>query len=186
MVVCVRHGQTDYNASKGGGESELYRGNLDIPLNAQGRAEAKEAAGKIGLPVRFVVSGPDPRDGETGEIIAQAKHAPHLLDDRLVPLDIGLLSGKSTKEVADIVDWFFKNPDASFPNGESVGEWYSRQKKAIFEYLDEDDGDQSSAIVIICQGSTFRSLPAMMNGDDWSLIESTTERVPTGDVEWLT
>lgn len=186
MVVCIRHGQTEYNATKGGGESELYRGNLNIPLNDQGRREALEAAGKIGLPVKFVVSDSSPRDWETGEIIAHDRGAPHVIDDRLAPLDIGLLSGKSVKEVADLVDWFFRNPDAAFPEGDSVGEWYERQKDAIFEYIDVDDGDDRTAIVLICQGSTFRSLPAMANDDDWRLIEPTTERVPTGDLEWLT
>ena len=184
--MCIRHGQTEYNATKGGGEAELYRGNLDIPLNAQGRQEALEAAHKIGLPVKYVVSDSSPRDHETGEIVANDRNAPHVIDERMAPLNIGLLSGKSTKEVADLVDWFFKNPDVSFPEGESVGEWYERQKDAIFEYIDVDDGDDRAAIVIICQGSTFRSLAAMANDDDWSLIESTMERVPTGDLEWLT
>lgn len=186
MVVCVRHGQTAYNATKHGGEAELYRGNLDIPLNDQGRRESVEAAGKIGLPVKFVVSDQKRRDWETGAIIAQFARAPHLLDDRLAPLDIGLLSGKSRKEVADLVDWYFQNPTVSFPEGETVGSWYHRQKSAIFHYLDVDNGDRRTAIVLICQGSTFRSLAAMANQDDWSLIESTMERVPTGDLEWLT
>jgi len=186
LVVALRHGQTDHNATKGGGEAELYRGNLDIPLNAQGEAEAREAAGKIGLPVRFVVSDRTPRDWQTGEIVARTLAAAHIIDDRLAPVDIGLLSGKSVKEVADVVDWFFQNPEVSFPDGESVRNWYKRQKDAIFEYVDVDDGDQRSAIVLIVQGSTFRSLPAMMHGDNWKLIESTTERVPTGDLEWIT
>lgn len=187
MVVAIRHGATNYNTVKGQpGEAELYRGNLDIPLNDEGRREALEAAHKIGLPVRFVVSDPMPRDFETGAIIAADRKAPHLIDERLAPVNIGLLSGKSVKEVADLVDWFFQHPDVPFPEGDAVGDWYERQKKAIFDYLDEDNGDKSSAIVIIVQGSTFRTLPAMMNDSDWSLIESTTERVPTGDLKWLT
>jgi broad specificity phosphatase PhoE len=186
LVVAIRHGQTDLNAAKGGGEAELYRGNLPVSLNAKGRAEALEAAHKIGLPVRFVVSDSAPRDWQTAEIIARDRRTKHVIDERLAPINIGLLSGKSVKEVADLVDWFFKNPDAIFPAGESTRNWYERQKDAIFEYVAVDDGDTHSAIVLICQGSTFRALPAMMHGDDWSLIESTTERVPTGDVEWIT
>lgn len=185
-MVAVRHGKTALNASKGGGEAELYRGNLDVELTDQGRSEALEAAHKIGLPVRMVVSDQTPRDFETGAIIAQDRQAPQLIDNRLAPLDIGLLSGKSVKEVSDLVDWFFQHPDITFPEGESVGDFYKRQKAAIFDYLDEDDHDPNSAIVLIVQGSTFRSLAAMANDDDWSLIESTTERVPTGDIEWLT
>lgn len=186
MVVAIRHGQTDLNATKGGGEAELYRGHSNVPLNADGRREALEAAHKIGLPVRMVISDQMPRDFETGAIIADDQKAPHLVDDRLAPVNIGLLTGKSVKEVADVMDWFFHHPDVPFPEGDAVGDWYERQKKAIFDYLDEDNGDKSSAIVLIVQGSTFRTLPAMMHDDDWSLIESTTERVPTGDVQWLT
>jgi len=186
VVVCVRHGQTDLNATKGGGEAELYRGNLDVALNAAGQAEALEAAHKIGLPVKFVVSDSTPRDWQTGEIIARDRNAMHVIDERLAPLDIGLLSGKSVKEVADLVNWFFANRDVSFPDGEAVSEWYDRQKESIFDYLDVDDGDPETAIVIICQGSTFRSLAAMKHDDDFSLIEPTTERIPTGDIEWLT
>jgi len=186
MVVAIRHGHTSLNAAKGGGEAELYRGNLGVPLDDQGQREALEAAHKIGLPVRMVVSDSMPRDFETGAIIAADRKAVHLIDERLAPINIGLLSGKSVKEVADLVDWFFHNPDVPFPEGDAVGDWYKKQQDAIFDYLNEDDGDKHSAIVLIVQGSTFRALPAMMNEDDWSLIESTTERIPTGDIEWLT
>jgi broad specificity phosphatase PhoE len=186
MVVAIRHGQTDWNATKGGGDVELYRGHSNISLNDQGRREALEAAHKIGLPVRMVVSDQMPRDFETAAIVAADRNAPHVIDDRLAPINIGLLSGKSVKEVADLVDWFFHHPDIPFPDGDAVGDWYERQKGAIFDYLDEDHGDRSSAIVLIVQGSTFRTLPAMMHDDDWSLIEPTTERVPTGDLKWLT
>lgn len=186
MVVAIRHGQTDYNATKGGGEAELYRGNLDIPLNPQGEREALEAAQKIGLPVKYVVSDGMPRDFQTGAIIAQDRQAAHIIDDRLRPWDIGLLSGKSKKEVMDLVDWFVQHPDIEPPGGEAFGDFYKRQKSAIYEYLHDDDGDQHTAIALVLQGSSFRSLAAMANDDDWALIESTTERVPTGDIEWLT
>ncbi len=186
MVVAVRHGQTDLNAAKGGGEVEHYRGNLQISINADGEAEAREAAGKIGMPVKAVISDSMPRDFQTAAIIAQVTKAPHLLDERLAPWDIGLLSGKTKREVTDLVDFFVQNPDLEVPEGEAFGDFYKRQKSAILDYIEQDDGDPHGAIVIVLQGSSFRSVAAMANDDDWSLIESTTERVPTGDVEWLT
>lgn len=184
MVVLVRHGRTEFNNKKGR-DAELFRGNLDIPLNNEGQAEAKAAARSVSLPIRFVVSDSIPRDYQTAAIIAESKGAPHLVDPRLAPLDIGMLSGKSVRDVGATVDWFFQNPDVPLPDGESVGDWYTRQKAAILDYLEMDQGDKHSAIVLVVQGSTFRALPAMRSGDDWSLIEPTTERIRTGRIEWL-
>lgn len=184
MVVAVRHGQTDYNNKKGR-DAELFRGNLDIPLNHEGQREARAAAAKIRMAVKLVVSDRMPRDFQTGAIIALEKNAAQIIDDRLAPIDIGVLSGKSVKELAPIVDWFFQHPDTAFPDGDTVGGWYARQKSAIFDYIAEDAGDPDAAIVLIVQGSTFRALPAMMQGDDWSLMEPTTERIRTGNMQWL-
>jgi broad specificity phosphatase PhoE len=192
MVAIVRHGATDFNRGNGNhgllqeAAEERYRGNLPIPLNAQGRREAMNAAANIGMPVKMVVADDHyPRDLETAQIIAQHTGAPLVIDERMQPINIGDVSGKSKKATYKLVDWFFQHPDAVFPGGEAVGSFYQRQKSAILEYLDKDGGDPSGAIVIVGQGSTIRTLPAMLHNDDWSLIESTMERVGTGEIHWI-
>ena len=73
----IRHGQTDWN------RDDKLQGSSDIPLNAQGREQAHEAAGILadgGWEV--VVSSPLQRARETAKIIAH---------------DLGLELGRATR-----------------------------------------------------------------------------------------
>jgi probable phosphoglycerate mutase len=60
----IRHGQTDWNAIG------RMQGQSDIPLNATGLQQAKEAAEKfVGLDIDRIVSSPLKRASVTAQII---------------------------------------------------------------------------------------------------------------------
>lgn len=75
-IYLVRHGQTAWNA-------ELRcQGHMDVPLDEDGRRQARELAERMsGLPIRAVFSSDLIRAGETAEFLA----APHNLRPVLTP-----------------------------------------------------------------------------------------------------
>ncbi|GHC99415.1 histidine phosphatase family protein [Zhihengliuella salsuginis] len=115
-LVMVRHGQTDWNA-----EGRL-QGQVDIPLNGTGRAQARDAIGEmhaLGLESGgwdMVVSSPLGRAAETARIIADGLALP------IGETDAGLL-------------------ERSFGTSEGVEAWglTDEEKAGIFAVAEPED-----------------------------------------------
>lgn len=91
----LRHGETDWNAQG------LSQGNIDIPLNATGRAQALAAAPLLrGRGVRSIVSSPLSRARDTAEAAAALLGLPVLVDADLREVGFG------THEGQPMADWF--------------------------------------------------------------------------------
>src|SRR5262245_42645494 len=99
-LVLVRHGQTDWN------REERFQGQLDIPLNAAGRAQAETLKQQLGGS-RFDVaySSPLRRAYETAEIIAGGLRV--FADARLTEIHHGSWQGRTKQDIADLwpEDW---------------------------------------------------------------------------------
>lgn len=107
LIVIVRHTTTDWNVAG------RVQGHTDIPLNAQGRAEAAALAETI-RPHRVtrVVSSDLSRAQETGAIIAHAIGVPHVSHNGLRECGFGKLEGLTVPELCAL--WGtspLKNPD---------------------------------------------------------------------------
>lgn len=88
-ILLVRHGETDWNTTG------RVQGRTDLPLNARGREQAREAAQALaGRGVSRVVSSPLLRATQTAEIIATALGLGDVeTDDGLVEQAFGLAEG---------------------------------------------------------------------------------------------
>lgn len=147
----IRHGQTDWN------RDDKLQGSSDIPLNAQGREQAHEAAGILadgGWEV--VVSSPLLRARETAKIIA------HDLGLELGPSypafverDYGPLEGTSSSET--IARW----PDRDYPGAESLDSVVSRGLAGLARVAD-DFRDRD--VVIVAHGTIIRYTLAALAG----------------------
>ncbi len=95
-VFLIRHGETALNASG------VLRGQLEVPLDATGDAEA-EALGELfrGVPLSAVVSSPLRRATDTARPVASSSQAPLQLDDRLSDRFYGEWAGHSLEEVEE-------------------------------------------------------------------------------------
>ncbi len=95
-VFLVRHGETALNAA-----GEL-RGQLDIPLDAAGEAEAA-ALGEVfrGIPLSAIVSSPLRRAADTARPVAAASGALLTIDDRLSDRFYGEWAGHSLEQVEE-------------------------------------------------------------------------------------
>ena len=101
LIYFLRHGQTDYNAAR------RLQGELEIPINATGRAQAQRCGGilneLIGDKERFdFVASPLLRARQTMEIVRQAMSLPpegYRTDGRLKEISFGAWGGLTWPEI---------------------------------------------------------------------------------------
>ena len=155
----IRHGQTDWN------RDDKLQGSSDIPLNAEGRAQAHEAAGILadgGWEV--VVSSPLLRARETAQIIAKdlgLELGPSY--PALVERSYGPLEGESSSET--MARW----PHRDYPGAESLDSVVSRGLAALARIAD-DFRDRD--VVIVAHGTIIRYTLAALAGRPLDAIKN--------------
>lgn len=137
MIYFIRHGQTDWNLSR------LMQGRTDIPLNAQGRIEAKKTAEAL-KDVTFdkVFCSPLSRALETCKAVVGK--FPITVDARLIERNFGEYEGKSLQIMID--EGFWKETGTQTING---GESLSRVISRVYSFLDEITEKYSEKNVLI-------------------------------------
>lgn len=91
----LRHGETDWNAQG------LSQGNVDVPLNPTGHAQARSAAERLcDRGITTIVSSPLSRARVTAEIVGDALGLPVQIDDGLREVRFGVQEGQPMS------DWF--------------------------------------------------------------------------------
>jgi 2,3-bisphosphoglycerate-dependent phosphoglycerate mutase len=96
-VWLVRHGQTDWN------KEGRYQGQRDIPLNADGMAQAAETAGqlvRLNLPFGGIFSSDLLRARQTAGVIGERLDLPIFVDPRLREISLGSWEGQRHIDVA--------------------------------------------------------------------------------------
>ena len=97
MLYIMRHGRTDWN------DRHKLQGSTDIPLNAEGRRMAEEAAEQYrDIPLDVCFCSPLVRARETAEILLRGRDVPIRFDDRLREMYFGEYEGWEN---------IFSNPD---------------------------------------------------------------------------
>ncbi|MCR4398566.1 MAG: histidine phosphatase family protein [Firmicutes bacterium] len=136
-VALVRHGETDWNVAA------RYQGHLDIPLNANGFAQARALARSMqSWNVSAVYSSDLSRAKATAESIAAPHGLPVKLDPRLREMRFGEWEGLTVDEVADVYGsmyaaWLDKPDAISPPGGESLRELTDRVMGALRDIIEE-------------------------------------------------
>ncbi len=167
-LIFLRHGETAYNA-----ENRL-QGQLDIPLNARGREQARSVGRTLGVRIgaeieqleaagAFIAS-PLARARETMEIVRDAIGLPphrYRLDAALKEISFGVWEGLTWPEIeardpkgvaARRKDkWSFAPPD---------GESYAMLAERLRPWLDELTGDA----FVVSHGGVARALMALVAG----------------------
>lgn len=126
-LLLVRHGETDWNLQK------RFQGQIDVPLNDNGRAQAQQAAEFLRtIPIDRAVSSSMLRPKETAEIILQ--HHPGLeleLEDGLREISHGLWEGKLESEIeqafpGELHRWQTSPAEVQMPEGENLQQVWDR------------------------------------------------------------
>jgi broad specificity phosphatase PhoE len=135
QIILVRHGQTPWNKDK------IFRGSKDIPLNDQGREEARLAGEWLkGEIIHAAYTSPLSRSRDTALTIArhhnlEVKDLPGLAD-----LSYGDWEGVPLKDVkvkyADLYrQWEAAPHTVRFPNGETLEVLRTRALTAVEEVV---------------------------------------------------
>ncbi len=144
----LRHGETDWNAR---GWSQ---GNVDIPLNNVGLAQAEHAAGLLRhRGIRSIVSSPLSRAHDTAKAAAAAIGAPVTLEPHLREVSFGAQEGQPMAQWFD--DWVAETYTP--PDAESFSDLRARAVLAVNRCL-----QQESPVLIVAHGALFRALRAEM------------------------
>jgi probable phosphoglycerate mutase len=145
-IVAIRHGQTAWNA-----ESRL-QGQLDIPLNPLGRAQAACLADALrdeGLEAVF--SSDLGRAADTARALAGPLGLPLLFDAGLRERGFGSMEGRTFTEIDEQTPemaqrWRRRDPDFGPPGGERLADFYARSIAAV-EALAQAHAGRSIALV---------------------------------------
>lgn len=144
----LRHGETDWNAQG------LSQGNVDIPLNPTGFAQARTAAAKLrNRGIATIVSSPLLRARVTAEIVAEALALPVAIDDDLREVRFGVQEGQPMS------GWFAAWIGGAFtPEGAEAFAALRRRAVAAANRATV----QPPAVLIVGHGALFRSLRSAM------------------------
>ena len=143
-LYMIRHGKTDWNL-KG-----LTQGSVDIPLNEDGRNEARKVASEIDLSdIDICIASPLQRASETAQIITQGK-LEIIYDDLLKERSFGDYEGKQISWDVITRHWDYNINDES-DNIESIRSCLDRAKltsggyKGKFNviFYDEETGEKA-------------------------------------------
>lgn len=144
----LRHGETDWNARA------LSQGNVDIPLNEIGVAQAARAAELLrGRGIRSIASSTLSRARDTAEMVAGVLGLPIRFDDALRECAFGVQEGQP------MADWFDDWVEGRMvPEGaESFADLRLRAVAAANRAL-----QMEAPVLVVGHGAVFRALRAEM------------------------
>ncbi|BDB23115.1 phosphoglycerate mutase [Cupriavidus sp. TA19] len=154
-LIVIRHGETAWNRER------RLQGQLDIPLNDTGRAQARAlAAALAGEPIDAVYSSDLSRAMETAAPLAEALGLQIRPDARLRERSYGTLQGKTYAEVAEdlpeeFARWQARVPDYAPPEGESLLGFHERTVDAVLALSRRHPGER---IALVAHGGVLDCL----------------------------
>ncbi|HEX4107235.1 MAG TPA: histidine phosphatase family protein [Solirubrobacteraceae bacterium] len=158
-IYLARHGETEYNAIR------RFQGQLPVPLNDRGRAQAAELAERAAN-VGFVALWTSPlrRARETADIVGARIGLEPLQDARLMETDAGDWTDRTFADVqAEAPEAFRRfvegDPDFAFPGGESFVQQGERVVAAL-----QDIARGPRPTLVVCHGVAIRLALARLRG----------------------
>lgn len=181
-LCLIRHGQTDWNLEG------RYHGQSDVPLNENGRAQARALAQQLlGQAFVAIYTSDLQRARETAEIIAAVIHTPITLEPRLREINQGEWEG----QLADVIKlryaelWQQRTLDPTNicpPGGETVEEVARRVYTALNEIARLYPKD---SVLVVSHGLALATVICEVHsiplGQAYSMIPNNAEPI---SIEW--
>ena len=154
-LLLVRHGQSRWNALG------LMQGQTDdVPLTELGHAQASAGAEKLAaLAPGALISSDLLRARQTAEHCARATGLPVTLTAALREQGYGVLEGRRSRELWDVVDW--TDPHWAAEGGESLAQLHGRVGAYLAELRAEPPAD---VVALVTHGDTIRAVQAVAAG----------------------
>ena len=153
-VFLVRHGVTDWH------RENRVLGQRDIPLNAQGVAQAGTIADALAtMKIADVISSPLIRAVQTAEVIGKRFHIQVARDPRFIDFRVGKWEGMSYADISASPEYqrFLADPMSErIPGGENMADIRKRAVGAVEQSL--EDAPSGDGIVIVTHAGLIRVL----------------------------
>jgi broad specificity phosphatase PhoE len=153
-VFLVRHGVTDWHREK------KVLGHRDLPMNADGAAQAETAAAALApLAIVDVISSPLIRASQSAEIIAKRFGMEVARDPRLTDFRVGKWEGMAYDEIERSPEYqrFLADPMSErIPGGENLADVKRRAVAAVEQAL--EDSPPGDGIVMVTHAGVIRVL----------------------------
>ena len=170
----LRHGETDWNAQG------LSQGNIDIPLNPTGLAQARSAAELLRhRGIATIVASPLSRARVTAEFVGETLGLPVSIDPDLREVSFGVQEGQT------MGGWFagWVNGDFTPEGAESFPVLRRRAIGAINRAT-----VLPPAVLVVAHGALFRAIRAAMgveiNVRTQNAVPIFCEPTPAGETAW--
>lgn len=159
-LVLVRHGETDWN------REHRFQGHADVPLNDQGRRQARELADRLaGETYAAAYSSPLRRALETARILAAQLQFEIEPRDALKEVDVGSWSGLTTAEVERRYPEGFRrwadDRSGGWEDGETYDELGRRVVSDLFTIAKRHPGER---VLAVTHGGAIRAVLAAIAG----------------------
>jgi len=159
-LLLVRHGQSEWNAA-----GRMQGQTAHVPLTALGHEQAEQAATELAALARdgagpgALLSSDLLRAVQTAEHCAAATGLPVQTTAALREQGYGVLEGRPSRELWDVVDW--TDPHWSAEGGESLAQLHAR----VAGLLDRLRADPPAPVVaLVTHGDTIRAAQAVAGG----------------------
>jgi probable phosphoglycerate mutase len=145
-LVVIRHGETDWN------RQHRFQGQVDVPLNAAGHAQARRVAERLAAERADVLLTSDLRRArETAAPLAQSWALPPLADAGWREQNFGEVDGLEVAQVqrdhpALWAAWAAQQADAEIPGGESIRQFHARVLGAVDQVLQVHRGKRVAMV----------------------------------------
>ena len=147
-MVLVRHGETDWN------REGRFQGQIDIPLNANGLAQAEAASQFLAkVPLSRAYTSPMARPRQTAErILAKHTGVPLTCHSGLVEIGHGLWEGQLEREIAAtwpelLAEWKRAPHTVQMPEGENLQQVWDRSLEAWQRIAHSLQSDETALVV---------------------------------------
>lgn len=153
ILLLVRHGQSEWNAAG------LMQGQTPhVPLTALGHSQADAAAQELAqLSPGALISSDLLRAVQTAEACARATGLPIATTPALREQGYGVLEGRPSRELWDVVDW--SDAQWSAEGGESLAELHGRVGAYLKDLCAEPP---ANVIALVTHGDTIRAIQAVV------------------------
>jgi broad specificity phosphatase PhoE len=152
----VRHGETEWN------KLGRFQGQIDIPLNSRGLAQAKETAQAIAEDGEIALySSPLQRTMQVADEISHLANVPVVPVPGVKELNLGELEGVTGEEMRNLwpdvyAAWNQDPGTLAMPKGESLSQLQDRAWQALQELEEAHSGDD--VIVLVSHNFAIRTM----------------------------
>jgi broad specificity phosphatase PhoE len=159
-IVLVRHGTTNWNRQR------RFQGHADVPLNEEGRAQARDLAKQLaGESFAVAYSSPLRRASETAEILAGRLELELRSNEALKEVDVGSWSGLTVTEVGARFPEGYARWVAWRASGWDDGETYEELGRRVVAGLRElAETHREARILAVTHGGPIRAALAAASG----------------------